>query len=126
MATNASTYWAAAAPNDFKNNSTDTSVEGIPIDAKTIPELQALMDANQLKSVGLTQFYLNRISHLNRILNAVIAISPRKEMRLSRAVRYWLARNPWAVNMTLRCDAVFVARRRLPRHVPDVATLAID
>jgi putative endonuclease len=58
--------------------------------------------------------------------DAVIAISPQKEMRLSRAVRYWLARNPWAVNMTLRCDAVFVARRKLPHHVPDVATLAID
>ena len=58
--------------------------------------------------------------------DAVIAISPQKEVRLSRAVRYWLARNSWAANMTLRCDAVFVARRRLPRHVPDVATLAID
>jgi amidase len=67
---------ATAAPNDPENNSTDTSVEGIPIDAKTIPELQALMDANELKSVGLTEFYLNRIRHLNRILNAVIAISP--------------------------------------------------
>ena len=58
--------------------------------------------------------------------DAVIAISSQKELRLSRAVRYWLARNPWAANMTLRCDAVFVARRKLPRHVPDVATLAID
>jgi putative endonuclease len=58
--------------------------------------------------------------------DAVIAISAQKEVRLSRAVRYWLARNPWAANMTLRCDAVFVARRRLPRHVPDVAALAID
>ncbi len=58
--------------------------------------------------------------------DAVIAINPQKERRLSRAARYWLARNPWAANMTLRCDAVFVARHRLPRHVPDVATLAID
>ena len=58
--------------------------------------------------------------------DAVVAIGRQKELRLSRAVRYWLARNPWAANMTLRCDAVFVAHRKLPRHVPDVATLAID
>lgn len=57
---------------------------------------------------------------------ALIAITARKEARLARAARHWLARNPWAVGLTLRCDAVFLGRRTLPRHVPDVATLAID
>lgn len=56
---------------------------------------------------------------------ARIAITPRKEARLLRAARHWLARNPWAVGMTLRCDAVFLARRALPRHLPDAVTLAI-
>lgn len=58
--------------------------------------------------------------------DALIAITNVKEARLGRAARHWLARNPWAVGMTLRCDAVFLAPRALPRHVPDVATLAID
>ena len=35
-----------------------------------------------------------------------------------RAARAWLARNPWAVDFTLRGDAVFVAPGRLPRHAP--------
>jgi len=67
---------AAAAPKDAKNNWTDTRVAGIDIDATTIPELQELMDQNRLKSVQLTHFYLHRILHTNRVLNAVIAISP--------------------------------------------------
>src|SRR6185436_14038570 len=67
---------AAAAPKDPKNNWTDTRVADIPVDATTIPELQELMDADQLTSVGLTHFYLHRIGHTNRVLNAVIAISP--------------------------------------------------
>jgi putative endonuclease len=49
-----------------------------------------------------------------------------KAARMARCVRHWLARNPWAAGLTLRCDAVFLAPRRLPRHVPAVLSLAID
>ena len=52
------------------------SVAGIDVDATTIPELQALMNAHRLKSVQLTQFYLHRIKKLNPTLNAVITVSP--------------------------------------------------
>lgn len=58
--------------------------------------------------------------------DARMAISADKIRRLSRAARHWLSRNPWAMGMTLRFDAVFVAPRRLPRHVVAVGTLAID
>ena len=54
----------------------DTRVAGIDVDATTIPELQKLMNAHRLTSVQLTQFYLDRISQLNPILNAVITVSP--------------------------------------------------
>jgi amidase len=54
----------------------DTKVAGIDIDATTIPQLQKLMDANRLKSVQLTQFYLQRIRKLDPMLHAVITVSP--------------------------------------------------
>jgi putative endonuclease len=49
---------------------------------------------------------------------AAVAISEGKRRRMSQAARAWLTRNPWAVRATLRGDAVFVAPRRLPRHLP--------
>ena len=67
---------AAAAPGGLAAKPPDTRVAGIDVDATTIPELQDLMDANRLKSVQLTQFYLHRIQKLNPTLNAVITISP--------------------------------------------------
>jgi amidase len=57
-------------------NPPDTRVAGIDVDATTIPELRELMNANRLKSVQLTQFYLHRIRKLNPTLNAVITVSP--------------------------------------------------
>jgi putative endonuclease len=54
---------------------------------------------------------------------ALIAITPQKQRRLRIAVARWLRVNPWAVNYTLRADAVFVAPRRLPQHVEDVMGL---
>jgi amidase len=60
---------AAAGP-------TDTTVNGIDVDATTIPELQTLMNSGQLSSVQLTSFYLQRITDLNPTLNAVITVSP--------------------------------------------------
>ena len=53
-----------------------TTVRGIDIDAATIPELQAAMDAHKLTSQQLTRFYLRRIAALNPKLNAVITVSP--------------------------------------------------
>jgi putative endonuclease len=57
---------------------------------------------------------------------AAIAISATKRRRIARAARVWLMRNPWAAGLTLRGDAVFVARGRLPRHEPDAYRLEID
>lgn len=50
--------------------------------------------------------------------DALTAITPRKRRRFSRAARAWLSRNPWAETKTWRADAVFVAPRRWPQHVP--------
>jgi amidase len=55
---------------------TDTIVSGIDVDATTIPQLQALMNANRINAVDLTNFYLGRIRELNPILHAVITVSP--------------------------------------------------
>jgi amidase len=66
----------AAALIGLAANPPDTKVAGIDVDATTIPELEQLMDANRLKSVQLTQFYLQRIRKLNPTLNAVITVSP--------------------------------------------------
>ena len=57
---------------------------------------------------------------------AAIAISATKRRRIARAARVWVTRNPWAAGLTLRGDAVFVARGRLPRHEPDAYRLEID
>jgi putative endonuclease len=45
---------------------------------------------------------------------AAIAISATKRRRIARAARVWLARNQWAAGLTLRGDAVFVARATSP------------
>jgi amidase len=67
---------AIAAPAGLARQPTSTTVAGIDVDATTIPELQALMDAHRLTSVQLTQFYLHRIRKLNPQVNAVITVSP--------------------------------------------------
>jgi len=59
------------------------------------------------------------------IEDAMIAITPQKQRRMSVAAARWLAVNPWAVNFTLRADAVFVAPRSLPRHIENVMELRI-
>jgi amidase len=66
----------AAAPPGLAATPTDTTVNGIDVDATTIPELQTLMKFGQLSSVQLTNFYLQRISDLKTTLNAVITVSP--------------------------------------------------
>jgi amidase len=68
---------------------TSTRVAGINVDAKTIVQLQRLMDRHRLTSVQLTQFYLHRIKKLNPMLNAVITVSPtaRSEARAADKAR---------------------------------------
>jgi amidase len=65
-----------SAPAALAAKATDTRVAGIDVDATTIPQLQALMDAHRLSSVQLVQFYLHRITQLNPKLHAVITVSP--------------------------------------------------
>jgi amidase len=65
-----------AAPTRVADDPTNTTVDGINVDATTIPKLQALMNSRRLSSVDLTNFYLARIRQLNPILNAVITVSP--------------------------------------------------
>jgi len=57
---------------------------------------------------------------------AALSIGATKRRRIARAARVWLARNPWAVGLTLRGDAIFVAPQRLPRHAPSAYRLEID
>jgi amidase len=57
-------------------NPTNTTVDGIDVDATTIPQLEALMNSGQLSAVDLMNFYLRRIRQLNPILDAVITVSP--------------------------------------------------
>jgi putative endonuclease len=56
---------------------------------------------------------------------AIEAISPRKRRIFSRAAAVWLTRNPWAMELDLRADAVLVAPRRLPRHIVNAFELRI-
>ncbi|HMK89025.1 MAG TPA: YraN family protein [Methylocystis sp.] len=55
--------------------------------------------------------------------DALVAITPQKLRRFRFAAARWLAQNPWAADHVLRADAVYVAPRRLPRHVENVAEL---
>ena len=57
---------------------------------------------------------------------AAIAISATKRRRIARAARVWLLRNQGAAALTLRGDAIFIAPRRLPRHLLDAYQLMID
>ena len=54
------------------------------------------------------------------------SIGETKRRRISRAVRVWVARNGWSLSENLRGDAVFVAPRRLPRHLTSAYTLDLD
>ncbi len=69
---------AASAPGVLAENptNTNTKVSGIDVDATTIPQLEALMNAHRIHAVELTNFYLRRIRQLNPTLHAVITVSP--------------------------------------------------
>src|SRR6478752_4785856 len=66
----------AAARSSHAANPPNTTVSGINVDATTIPQLEALMNAHRINAVNLTDFYLHRIRQLNPTLNAVITVSP--------------------------------------------------
>jgi amidase len=70
------TATGAWAPAGVARSDTSTRVAGINIDAKTIPQLQSLMNRHRLSSVELVRFYLDRIHRLNPKLHAVIKVSP--------------------------------------------------
>ena len=53
-----------------------------------------------------------------RMDQALIAITEQKRRRICRAAQVWLRQNHWAATYALRGDAVFIAPRRLPRHLP--------
>jgi amidase len=66
----------AAGGGGVPGDATNTKLAGIDIDATTIPQLEALMNANRINAVDLTNFYLRRIRQLNPALHAVITVSP--------------------------------------------------
>jgi len=57
--------------------------------------------------------------------DALGAITPQKRRLVEARIRQWLAQNPWAMEHHLRADAVFLAPRRWPRHVPAVFELVL-
>ena len=57
--------------------------------------------------------------------DAMLAITPQKRRLFARAARRWLAANRWAMDRTLRADAVFLAPWRMPRHLADAFPLGI-
>jgi amidase len=67
---------STAAPGRVAANPTNTKVAGIDVDATTIPQLEALMNAHRINAVELTNFYLRRIRQFNPMLHAVITVSP--------------------------------------------------
>lgn len=69
---------ASAGPSAASSatNNPPTVVRGIDVDRTTIPQLEADMNHHRLTSVQLVRFYLNRISKLNPLLNAVISVDP--------------------------------------------------
>jgi putative endonuclease len=57
---------------------------------------------------------------------ALLAIDPIKRRRIAAAARIWLTRNPWAMQATLRGDAVLIAPMSLPRHVVAAFDLELE
>jgi putative endonuclease len=57
---------------------------------------------------------------------ALIAVTPAKQRRMSIAARHWLGANQWAMRCTLRGDLIAIAPWRMPRHVVRAVELRID
>jgi putative endonuclease len=56
---------------------------------------------------------------------AVAALTPMKQRRICRAANRWVATHPWAMGYTLRGDAIFIARGKLPRHLENAFELGV-
>ncbi|MBV9393236.1 MAG: YraN family protein [Methylobacteriaceae bacterium] len=57
---------------------------------------------------------------------ALIAITPAKQRRMSLAARHWLGANEWAMRCSLRGDLVAIAPWRMPRHLVGAVELRLD
>ena len=58
--------------------------------------------------------------------DALIAITPAKQRRMSVAARHWLGSNQWAMRCSLRGDLVAIAPWRMPRHLVGAVELRLD
>jgi putative endonuclease len=54
----------------------------------------------------------------NRLDDAAESLLPRQQRRIAAAAAAWLAENPDDAESHIRFDAVLVAPRRIPRHIP--------
>ena len=68
-----------------------TTVNGIDVDATTIPQLQQFMNSGQINSITLTNFYLARIGQLNPTLHAVTVGEVVAPERFVLTARRWAA-----------------------------------
>ncbi len=50
--------------------------------------------------------------------DAAYAVTPRQQKRIIDAAQAWLMAHPEHTNFDLRFDAMLIAPRRLPRHLP--------
>lgn len=55
----------------------------------------------------------------DRLADAAEAVTPRQRRRVTRAAAWVLAGRPALADLSLRFDAMLVAPRRLPVHIPD-------
>ena len=59
----------------------------------------------------------------SNLMDGLESVAGRKQRRVSRAARTWLAANPWSSHLTLRGDGIFLVPGRLPTHVPNLFEL---
>jgi putative endonuclease len=58
--------------------------------------------------------------------DALIAVTPAKQRRMSIAARHWLGTNQWAMRCSQRGDLIAIAPWRLPRHLIGGVELILD
>jgi putative endonuclease len=58
--------------------------------------------------------------------DALIAVTPAKQRRMSIAARHWLGTNQWAMRCSQRGDLIAIAPWRLPRHLIGAVELILD
>jgi putative endonuclease len=54
----------------------------------------------------------------NTLDDAAYAVLPRQQQRIAAAAGAWLASHPEDVESAIRFDAILVAPRSMPRHIP--------